>query len=326
MGSITVVIPTRNRRDLLSLTLKSILGQRDVDMRVVVVDDASDGGALPKWVQTDRNVELVRQPARAGPNAARNRGIAEAISEWIAFCDDDDLWAPDKLSRQLAAARDARSHWVYTGSVYVNAQLQVRGGSPPLPVEAMMAALPRFNALPAAASNVLVRADVLKSIGGFDLGLPHLADWELWLRLAGAGPPACVSAPLVAYRLHGTNFSFNTADMLAELETLERRNGLTADRSRFHRHLARMSLEASRRREALSHFARAALHVRDGYSRADAVSDGRLLVTYGAEVVRRRFRRSPSRRARRRQRLARERDIHAAWKAQAQAWLDQLPR
>jgi glycosyltransferase involved in cell wall biosynthesis len=323
---VTVVIPTRNRPDLLRVTLVSVSRQRRVEVDVVVVDDASEEGSAS--LSTDMSsvpVRFVRQTVRSGPNAARNRGISEASAPWISFCDDDDLWAPEKLSRQLAAAEASGCDWGYTGAVYVNADLRVRGGSPPLPPDALLGALRRFNALPAAASNVVVRADVLKDVGGFDESLPHLADWELWLRLAAGHQPACVDAALVAYRLHGSNFSFDTASMITELEILERRHDLVADRSRFHRHLGRLSLQAGRRSEALRHFALAALDMRD-YHRADLSSDWRILREHASEIVRRRLRLPPSDRTRRRREAARASDPNAGWKAEAQAWLDELSR
>ena len=325
MEAVTVVVPTRNRPGLLGLTLTSVLRQRDVDLRVIVVDDASTldiAGVISGLA--DSRLRLVRQPVIKGVSAARNRGVSEATTEWVAFCDDDDLWSPDKLRRQLASARSLRRDWAYAGCVVVNAQLQVQGGARPLPPEAMIDALRHYNAMPAGASNVIVRTDVLERVGGFDEGLTHVPDWDLWLRLARHGVPGCVDEPLVAYRMHGGNASLRTAEMLAELYDLERRHGLTMTRARFHRHLAYLCLRSGRRREALTHFVRALLYFRDGYSRLDLAFDGRLLREHAAEVVRRKLGRE-SRQAAERLRQARERDPNAAWKAQAQEWLRVLP-
>ena len=63
----------------------------------------------------DGRVRLLRNDRPQGVAAARNRGIAEAAGEWLGFCDDDDLWAPDKLARQLQAARQTGREWVYGG-------------------------------------------------------------------------------------------------------------------------------------------------------------------------------------------------------------------
>jgi glycosyltransferase involved in cell wall biosynthesis len=260
-----------------------------------------------------------------GVSSARNTGLARATTDWVAFCDDDDLWSPDKLWRQLAAARADGGDWAYAGCVYVNAALMVQNGAPPLPPDAMQVALTRYNAMPAGASNVIARTDVLRALNGFDTTLTHLPDWDLWVRLAKHGLPSCVSDPLVGYRLHGRNASFRTTEMLAELDGFERRHGLTTDRSRFHRHLAHLCLRSGRRAEALRHFVRAFLRVQDGYSRIDVKTDGRLLGEHAADIIRRRvFRGRPWTSAPARLQGARRRDPNASWKAHAQAWVDEL--
>jgi glycosyltransferase involved in cell wall biosynthesis len=325
MEAVTVVIPTRNRPDLLHLTLTSVLRQRDVNLHVIIVDDAStaDPAGMVAGFANAR-IRIVRQPVRQGVSAARNRGVSEATTEWVAFCDDDDLWSPDKLSRQLASARSLGRCWVYAGCVLVNAELEIRGGSPPLPPESLRTELFRYNAVPAGASNVVVRKTTLERVGGFDPSLTHLPDWDLWLRLARDGVPAWVNEPLVGYRIHAANASFRTTEMLGELHGFAQRHGLTSTRAPFHRHLAHLCLRAGRRGEALNHFLQALLHFRDGYSRIDLATDSRLVRAHAAEVIQRRLRRTPSGRAVQRLEAATERDPNAAWKASARAWLSEL--
>ena len=327
MEAVTVIIPTRNRPDLLYFTLISVLRQRDVDLRVVVVDDASTNGVASVVSRCDDpRVRVARHVVRKGVSAARNRGAAEATTDWVAFCDDDDLWSPDKLHRQLASVRGAGGDWVYAGCVFVDAQLEIHGGTPPLPPDAITAALRSYNAVPAGASNVLVRTGVFRAVGGFDENLTHVPDWDLWLRLARASAAAYVDSPLVAYRMHGANASLRTSEMLAELALLERRHGLIGTRSSFHRHLAHLCLRSNRVREALTYFLRALWHFRDGYTRIDFEMDWRLLREHADEILRRRLRRPPSTRAMQRLHTARNRDPHAAWKAAAREWLDELRR
>jgi glycosyltransferase involved in cell wall biosynthesis len=323
--TVSVVVPTHNRAALLLLTLRSVLRQRDVDLEVVVVDD---GSTEPVQHAVDRlgdsRIRVIRHDQPRGVSAARNRGAAAARGRWIAFLDDDDLWSPDKLRLQLDSAEVLQRDWVYAGCVFVDAQLHVHGGTPPLPAEEMKAALLSYNAVPAGASNVLVRADVLKGVGGFDETLTHVPDWDLWLRLARHASAACVDAPLVGYRIHAQNASFRTAQMLAELVLLERRYGLTRTRSRFHRHLAHLCLRANRRREAFTYFLRALLNFRHGYSRPDFDMDWRLVREHASELIRNRIGRPPSKRAVARIHAEAERDPHAAWKARARDWLAEL--
>jgi glycosyltransferase involved in cell wall biosynthesis len=188
---------------------------------------------------------------------ARNAGAGLARGAWVAPLDDDDLWAPDKLSRQLTVASAAGAVWAYAGVVEVDADGRLLGGGPPPSPGQLLAGLRRRNLMPAGSSNVVVRADVLSASGGFDPGLRHLADWDLWLRLADLGPPACVPVPLVAYRLHAGQATLDTTGMLAEAKVLEARHG--ADRTAILRWAAWSHLRLGHRRAALRTYAGAVL-------------------------------------------------------------------
>jgi len=260
MPEVTVVVPTRDRPHMLAQALRSVLCQVDVDLEVMVVDDSEGASAAPVVARlADPRVRLVRHGGVRGAGAARNTGIAEARGRWIAFLDDDDLWAPTKLSAQLAGARAADAGWVYGGDVTVDASLRVIGGdSPPSPAE-VVRDLPRHNAVPAGCSNVAVRRDVLSSVGTFDSTLATSEDWDLWIRLASVGEPARVSGPLVAIRSHPAMASRSIDRMLADIDTVAARYKLPVDRARHERWAAWMCLERGSRGAALSHYARAIL-------------------------------------------------------------------
>jgi glycosyltransferase involved in cell wall biosynthesis len=102
-----------------------------VSVEVVVVDDASADGTA-KWVagQRDAQLRLVRHTTQRGVSAARNSGIHQACGTWIAFLDEDDAWAPDKLQSRLSAAAAAGRGWVYTGDVH---DAPVSGGHGAIP-------------------------------------------------------------------------------------------------------------------------------------------------------------------------------------------------
>src|ERR1044071_7041476 len=103
MPRVSVVIPTRDRAHLLQRTLASVLKQSIDSLEVIVVDDASNDAASTAAAAAHPRVRLLRNPEPSGVSVARNRGIAAARGDWIAFCDDDDLWAPSKLQQQLSA-------------------------------------------------------------------------------------------------------------------------------------------------------------------------------------------------------------------------------
>lgn len=226
MPFVSVVIPTRDRRDLLAAALASVLEQTGVEVEVLVVDDgSSDGTAEMVTGLQDPRIRLIRRDSPAGVSAARNRGIAEASGRWVALLDDDDLWAPQKLARQLEAVEDGDRRWAYAGAVEIDADGRLLGGAPPPTPEDLVAGLARRNLMPAGSSNVIVRAETLSEVGVFDEALRHLADWDLWLRLGKVGIPACASEPLVAYRVHRSQATLDTTGMIEEARVLEARHG-----------------------------------------------------------------------------------------------------
>ena len=299
----SVVIPTRNRADLLALTLRSVLGQRDVDIEVIVIDDG-DGPETAALVNAfdDARVRLIRNRAPRGECGARNCGVAIAQREWVAFCDDDDLWAPEKLSAQLVAAAHQGAAWVYTGYVEVDLRLRVLSGSSPPSPEEVLRDLDHHNSVPAGASNVVVKADALAAAGPFDTTLRTSGDWDQWLRLARtAGRPACVPRPFVALRIHPRMVSRRADWILNDIEVVAQRYGIAVDRARHHRWAAWMSLEDNRRGTALKHYAKAA-------AAGDWRSVGRAVVALLDRSI-----------IQRRRQTADE-----PWTREAQLWLDAL--
>ena len=299
---VSVVIPTRDRPEFLALTLCSVLWQEGVETEILVVDDGQGPGteALLNRLGNPR-VRLLRNTGPPGVSGARNTGIAAAKGAWIAFLDDDDLWAPAKLASQLAAAKKTDVGWVYAGDVTVDEALQVRVGIPPASPERVVDELRQYNAVPAGASNVAVRRDVLAAVGGFDPQLRTSEDWDLWLRLAATGLPACVPHPLVALRTHARMASRDVDRMLEDIEVIASRHGIPVDRARHQRWAAWTCLEDGRQGDALHHYARAAMA-------GDLASIGRAAVALVNPQVARRSRSLPT----------------DDWAREAQAWLNAL--
>lgn len=302
MTEVAVIVPTHNRPNLLVSTLRSVLAQRGVDFSVTVVDDGStDACAVAGVIEAmrDSRVHLVRHDTPRGVSAARNTGIANTVSEWVAFCDDDDLWCPAKLDAQLTMARRTSAPWAYTGVVAVDGELRILHGAPPLPPEQLVDALEHYNPVPAGSSNVIVRRNTLDTVGWFDASLLSAADWDLWIRLGRHAVPAGVLRPLVAYRQHGTMMRQNRRRVLADLEVIATKYGSAVDRARHFRWAAWDSMAERSRGEALTYYAYAVRH-------GDIASIGRAAVAllYPGIVGRR---------------LARPID---EWAGQAQSWLN----
>ncbi len=193
---VAVIIPTRDRRELLGRALDSVSSQSHPAREIIVVDDGSVDGTAQVVAKRYPQVRVVRQEA-AGVSAARNRGIARSDSDWIAFLDSDDEWLPRKLERQahlLAGRPDALvchtdEIWMRRG-VRVNPRRKHRKPDG----DVFERCLPLCCMSP---SSILLHRSVLERVGTFDESLPVCEDYDLWLRVAARYQVALVNEPLV---------------------------------------------------------------------------------------------------------------------------------
>ncbi len=197
---VTAVVPTHRRPDTLRQTLRSVAAQREVDLEIIVVDDADDPRTheVANSIDADR-LKVIDNTFGASAASSRNVGLGHASGRWVAFCDDDDLWAPHKLRRQLDELHRSSADWSCTGAVTVGPDLRSIGHERFDPHDERT--MRDWNLVPGGGSSVMASADVLRELGGFDESLSNMEDWELWIRLADHGPVAPVDSPLVAYRL-----------------------------------------------------------------------------------------------------------------------------
>jgi glycosyltransferase involved in cell wall biosynthesis len=284
--TVTVVIPSRNRWPFLSRTIASALAQAGVDIELLVVDDGSTDETPAALAEVDDpRLRVLRNDQSAGVAAARNRGIDESRGEWIAFLDDDDFWSPDKLRLQLATAALTDADFVYSAIVQITDEGDYISTQPaPAPSELRLQLLNQ-NVMPAGASNVVARSDLVRRVDGFDTELFQLADWDLWIRLAEAGRPAACADVLVAYVKHAQNMLvLREQDIFEEARYLAAKHraagdgaGIDLDPVPLSRWMALEHLRSGRRREAVRTYIRAAVAYRDLGNVARAVG-----VTMGA--------------------------------------------
>lgn len=255
--------------------LDSVLGQEDVAVQAVVVDEGSSDGTPGYLVGlSDARVRVVRHDVPRGPAAARNRGIELAAGEWVGFLDDDDLWAPGKLRAQLDAAAEVPGcGWACVSAVHVDPWLRVVGGMRIADGEGILERLIVHNAIPGGGSGVIARTQLLKELGGFRGDLAAGEDWECWIRLAGRSPLAVVDRPLVAYRMDTHSMSHDVERQeREEARVRELHAGLAqrlgkgdADDEQRVRHYARQEMRSGRRRSPALRLAR--LGLRPGFRR-----------------------------------------------------------
>jgi GT2 family glycosyltransferase len=198
--TISVVIPTYNRCELLRRALLSVLAQTLPPTEVVVIDDGSTDGTDVMVRNEFPEVRYYRQE-NCGVSSARNIGVQHTTGDWLAFLDSDDEWLPEKLARQtasLAAHPDSRvchteELWIRNG-VHVNpAKKYAKTGgwifTRCLPLCAM------------SPSTIMIHRSVFTDIGLFDTRLPACEDYDLWLRITASYPVLLIAEPQI--KKHG---------------------------------------------------------------------------------------------------------------------------
>jgi glycosyltransferase involved in cell wall biosynthesis len=198
--AVTAAIVVHDGERYIAEALESILAQSRAADEILVVDDGSSDGTPDVVRRFGAAVRLVRQE-NAGPGAARNRVVAEARGEWIAFLDHDDLWTEDKLELQLAAlARDPALETVFGHAREFASPELLAGEAERLPV--------REEPLPAPiAGTLLTTRDAVVRAGGFGTA-NHAAETLEWLVRADELGVRRVTIPetVLLRRIHAGNF------------------------------------------------------------------------------------------------------------------------
>lgn len=221
---VSVVIPAYNALAFLPQAVESVLAQTFSNFEVIAVNDGSSD-QTGRWLSklTDPRVRYISQ-ANLGQSSARNTGIANTSGEYIAFLDADDLWAPDKLERQVAYL-DANPD---IGLVHSSVELIdqdgkrldksiVAHGRGDLWRE-LIAYNPYYLIL--CGSTPMIRRVCFETVGVFDPTLQTHEDWEMWLRIARQYPFAALHEPLVFYRQHDASVSRKYGIMISSANTI----------------------------------------------------------------------------------------------------------
>ena len=254
-----VVVPTHDRPELLRQTLHAILDQDvDADLDVVVVFDRSTpDSSLEALGRDGARVRVVANERTQGLAGARNTGILALDTEWVAFCDDDDVWERPRLRAQLARAAEVPDAVLLTTAIRVvydgDEAVRLAGQD-----EVRHEDLLRSRMAMLHSSTLLIRrASLTGELGLVDEAIPgsQNEDWDLLLRAARLGPIQHVDEPLVRVRWGRTShFSRRWDTHVASLEyMLARHPEIAEDRrgsARVFGQLAFGSAALRRRRSA----------------------------------------------------------------------------
>lgn len=201
---VSIIVPTYNRFQFLKETIDSILDQTFKDFELIIVDNYSvDNTEKVVKSYSDKRIKYFKNNNNGVIAVNRNFAIKKSKGEYIAFCDDDDLWYPTKLEKQIKEfEKDKKVALVCTNAVRFNKDGETGSINKKTDEDFSFEALLKNNSI--FCSSVLVKKSVLKDVGYFDENPKILAgeDYELWLRIAKKHKIKHIKEPLLKYRCH----------------------------------------------------------------------------------------------------------------------------
>jgi hypothetical protein len=227
---VSVIVPCYDYASYLPGCVGSVLDQRGVDVRVLIIDDCStdDTPAVATGLaEADPRVEVRRHPVNRGHIATYNEGLAWADGDYVALVSADDIVTPDAFSRAASVMGDNPG----VGLVYGRALYAPSDQPLPTPTGRWRGTTvwdgrrwigrrcrTGYNCI--SSPEVVVRTSVHQQVGGYRHELPHSGDLELWLRIAAVADIAYVRGiPQAIYRVHPRSMLRSRfADPLVDLE------------------------------------------------------------------------------------------------------------
>ncbi|SDW99348.1 glycosyltransferase family 2 protein [Thiocapsa roseopersicina] len=227
---VSVVIPVYNGERHVGATLQSVAEQSHGRLEILVVDDGSTDGTadiLSLFARQDTRIRILRQ-ANKGVAAARNLGIRSARGDFIAPLDADDVWHPERISKQLRCLLDAPSDVGLVYSPWITIDESGAGISPCMDrdrFEGIVWLQLMLGNFLGSASTCLIKVACLRKIGLYDeeyfvQRAQGCEDWDLYLRIARRFRLLCQPDCLIAYRQVRGSMSVDVEQMMRSYERM----------------------------------------------------------------------------------------------------------
>lgn len=219
IATVDVVIPCYNYARYLRACAHSVLSQKDVDVRILIIDDASSDETpevASELARAWHRVEIIRHKVNRGNIATYNEGLLDwSTADFTVLLSADDMLTPGSLSRAVGIMEADESIGMVYGPTFRftdEDQLPKVDGSNFLYTRYLgndwIARRCRAGHNVITSPEVVVRGSIQRRVGGYRPELPHVADLEMWLRIAAVSNLAFVrTVPQAFYRLHETNMT-----------------------------------------------------------------------------------------------------------------------
>lgn len=208
---VSIIIVTYKRLAYLKIAIDAALKQTYKSIEIIVVSDGEEPGTRRFIEEHYGSKVFYHYVAHAGyPAKARNLGIEKAKGKFLAFCDDDDLWLPDKIEKQIKVFNNNLNLALCCSDRFViDGQGGVKEGAGLnwLPAKKNLSTLLLTNFI--TYSSVLIKKEILLKTGLFadDIRFRAIEDYHLWIRVANFGNIYFLNEKLVYYRVHDNNIT-----------------------------------------------------------------------------------------------------------------------
>lgn len=201
---VSAIITTHNRKELAVAAIDSVLSQTYTALELIVVDDASDydtSNYIKKKSVQDNFTYIYIDPSKScGGNRARNIGINASKGDLVAFLDDDDEWMPEKIEAQVEFLDSHLDYGVVSclriKEIDFKTRIPERNNKIVGDIHTEI-----FTCIPYLTSTLMIRREILKSIGGFDETLQFWQEYDLAIRYAQCTMVGCLDKYLCLYRV-----------------------------------------------------------------------------------------------------------------------------
>lgn len=205
---VSVIIPAYNSEKTLETAIQSALSQKEVEVEVIVVDDASKDATeqLVRKFQDDSRVVYLKNATNQGVAASRNLGVRTAKADYVAFLDSDDFWKEDKLIKQLSMMKKKKAVLCSAGRELMTPKGEKTGKIMETKEDITYKMMLHQNHINCSAV-LLLRKVALE----FPMEKDEVhEDYLTWLKILKKYKRACaVNEPLLVYRLSTTGKSGN---------------------------------------------------------------------------------------------------------------------
>lgn len=205
--TVSIIIPTYNRNlHYLSRAINSIKQQTYTHYEIIIVDDNICNSKYSLKIEKyclHNNFIYIKTKGKEGANRARNIGANYSKGEYLAFLDDDDIWLPDKLKKQLESFTSDIAMVYTNGYVTTSNSRRLYTNLSAFVSEENLYRLLLYNYIgPTVAA--LIKKECFFAVGMFDETMPAKQDYELWIRIVKKYKIKGINDPLYLYMQHNS--------------------------------------------------------------------------------------------------------------------------